>query len=103
MLGEMRHRIILQRPQRISNGRGGWSINYEAGDQIEVWAAAEVLSINEQLRYQEHQETATMRFIVRATPFIASDTRILYNGNKYDIEQMAPTNVRFLDIRAREV
>lgn len=103
MLGELRHRIILQRPKRISNGRGGWSINYEAGDQIEVWAAADILTIDQQLRYQEHQEAANMQFTIRATAFIDTDTRIIYNGKNYNIEQMAPAHIRFLEIRAREV
>lgn len=103
MLGSMSHRIILQRPKRIANGRGGWTIDYEGGDRMEVWAAAETLSVSQQLRYQEHQETATIRFIVRENPFIDTDTHILFNGDTFKIEQLGPIEQRFYDIRAREV
>lgn len=103
MIGEMTHRITLERPRRISNGRGGWTIDYKAGDRMEVWAAAETLSIGQQLRYQEHQETATIRFVVRENPFIDTDTRILFNGAVFSITEMGPTEKRFLEIRAREV
>lgn len=103
MIGSMKHRITLTRPKRIDNGRGGWKLDYETGDKMEVWAAAEILTIDQQLKYQEHQQGANIRFEVRENPFIETDTQIEFNGDKYAISQLAPTRTRFMEIRAREV
>ena len=103
MIGSMRHRIKVTNAKRVSNGRGGWTTDYAAGDSIMTWAAAELLTINEQLRYREHQQDANMRFIIRDNPFINTDSRIEFNEDTYEVTQIAPAAARFLEVRAREV
>lgn len=105
MIGSMQHRITAQNPKRVSNGRGGWALDYAAGDSIEVWAAAELLSINQQLRYNSFEDVPNMRFEIRNNPFISGDTRLVFNGDPYKITQIAPVPDRphFTEIRAREV
>lgn len=104
--GAMRYRIRLNNPKRTSNGRGGYTVDYNAGDFMEVWAAADLLSIEQQLRYRSPDETATIRFTVRENPFIAQNkTRIHHSGAVYQVLQVAPKkeNNRFWEVRAREV
>lgn len=102
MIGEMRYRIILNNPQRISNGRGGWRLDYETGDRMEVWAAATVTTIAAAARYARMDESIDMLFLVRANPFITKDTKILFNSDEFGIVNFAPTeNPHFWEIAAR--
>lgn len=105
MIGDMKHRIVLQNPKRVSNGRGGWATDYEAGDKMEIWAAAETLTISQQLRYQSFEDVPSLRFVIRENPFVSGDTRITFNGDTYRITQMAPVPDRrdMTELRAREV
>lgn len=104
-IGDMRERIILVNPKKIPNPRGGWSIDYTTGDRIETWAAATLLTVNQQLRYQQADSVATMEFEIRKNPFVKKETRIFFEGVGYQIEQFGPNpqkDTRTI-IRAREV
>ena len=103
MIGGMRHRITLENPRRIDNGRGGYKVDYENGLKMEVWADASILNIRQQLAYQQWDRAAEIRFIIRENPFLKADTRIIFEGRLYEIVQFAPTATRFLEVRAREV
>lgn len=103
MIGDLQHRITLENPKRTDNGRGGWTISYTAGDRMNVWASASLLSVGRQLQYQEWERAAQMVFIIRENPFLNEDTQILFNGVRYEVLQFGPTATRFIEIRAREV
>lgn len=103
MIGAMRHRITLENPRRVDNGRGGYKVDYSSGDKMEVWAAASILSISQQLAYQQWDRAAEIRFIIRENPFLKTDTRIIFEKRIYEIVQFAPTAQRFFEVRAREV
>lgn len=103
MIGEMKDRIILRNPKKTSNGRGGWSIDYLAGEFMTVWADANLLGIGDQIRYMQFDEEASMQFIIRENPFFNSSTRIEFDGKMYSVVNYAFINTRFYDIRAREV
>lgn len=89
-VGDMRHRVIFVNPKKVANPRGGWSIDYTNGDKIETWAAASLLTINQQLRYQQADSVATMEFEIRKNPFVKKETRIFFEGVGYKIEQLGP-------------
>lgn len=106
LTGSMRHRITLSNPKRISNGRGSYTMDYAAGDKMEVWAAAELLSISLQMQYNRPEDMATIRFIIRENPFVKREsTRIEHDGAVLLVTQVAPVreNPRFWEVRAREV
>ena len=104
MIGSLRYRITLINPKRVSNGRGGWTIDLEAGDRMEVWAAAAVTTIAQRIKYREIDEQTEIQFIIRENPFLNKDTRILFVGTVYRIVTYAPhpDSSHFTVIPARE-
>ena len=103
-VGEMKYRVTLLNPARKDNGRGGYDLNYENGPRMEVWAAAKLLTIEQQMRYRQTEETPTIRFKVRENPFIrVRETRFRFDGADFKILQAAPLGRAFMEIRAREV
>lgn len=89
-LGAMRYRIDLINPKKKGNGRGGWLIDYESGDRLQTWAAAQLLSIGQQLRYNQNDAAASISFEIRENPFVSKETRILFEGRTYSITAIGP-------------
>lgn len=105
MIGALRHRITLMNPARVPNGRGGWQLDYQKGDRMEVWADASVTTVAERLRFMELKEEAEIEFVIRENPFVNKDTRILFNGTIFRVITFAPhtDNDNFFSIPSREV
>lgn len=99
----MRYRITLNNPKRISNGRGGWRLDYETGDMMEVWAAAEITGIEAAARYAKIDQDIAILFRIRANPFVNKDTKIIFNADAFGIANFAPLdNPNFWEIAARK-
>lgn len=105
ILGDMRHRITLNNPNKIDNGRGGWKIDYDSGLRQSIWAAVDVVKISQRLQYRQDDEAPQLVFTIRENPFVKKETRILFDGATYKITEQEPhkENPRFWNIRAREV
>ena len=101
----MRNRITLINPIRVSNGRGGYSLKYDQGDQMEVWARVELASVNNRYRFYKHDADINRVFYIRENPFFKNDTRILFDGVLYAAGPYGPwsQNANFIEIPAGEV
>lgn len=72
---------------------------------MEVWAAVEVVTVAKRYRLFQHDSNINMLFVIRANPFLKSDTRILFNGIAYTADSFGPVKDRpnFIEIPAAEV
>lgn len=105
MIGKIRVRINLANPKRIANGRGGWTVDEVNATRVNIWAYYELLSVNQQLRYNSLDEAPEGQFTIRYNAALKRDTFIEYGGKKYRVLQYGPVknNPGFMEIRTREV
>ena len=90
MIGQLKERLTLSTPQKIPNGRGGWTIDRNNPDRVTIWGAFELLSITKQLRYMELDQAANGQFIIRNRPGITKETRIEWAGSSFEIVNFGP-------------
>lgn len=88
--GKLRHRVEIQKKQRVSDGGGGWE---DAWVSIAtVWARVEPLSAREFVAAQSVQSQISARITIRYRDDITSDMRIKHRGQTYDIQGVLADN-----------
>lgn len=105
MIGSLKERLTIINPERLPNGRGGWSVSYDSppADSMTVWAAYERIRAYEQLRFMQFDEEVNGRFIIRDLPFLRKDSRLSCNGKHYIVQQIAPAEKKgYTQIAVRE-
>lgn len=105
MIGQLSERITLSTPQKIPNGRGGWTIDRNNPDRVEIWGAYSLLNITTQLRYMELDQAANAQFIIRNRQGITKETRIEWAGASFEIVNYGPhpKKAGYTVINVREV
>lgn len=105
MIGSLKAFITLTTPQRVSNGRGGWKLDQTNADRVTIWADYDLLTLDEQIRYNEIDRVASGQFTIRFVPGITTDTFIEWDNMKFEVLQAGPhkDNPHFLVIQTREV
>lgn len=66
MIGNLKHRIILQRRIATENGRGGFSFSYETVG--EFWASVLPLNNFDVVKYREQGIEANVKILMRYDP-----------------------------------
>lgn|SRR5690625_3468587 len=88
--GKLRHRIEIQKKDRVSDGGGGYY--YDWVIVATVWASVEPLSAREFLQAQAVQSEVTARITIRYRDDITPDMRILHRGQTYYIQGVLADN-----------
>lgn len=90
MIGDLKERISLETPQKVPNGRGGWTIDRNNPDRVTIWGAFELLSMTKQLRLMELDLAANGQFTIRNRQGITKETRVEWGGRHYEIVNFGP-------------
>lgn len=77
-IGHLRHRITLERPERASDGRGGWVETWSPA--ATVWAAVEAIRASERVVAQQTQGSVTYHVVIRYRSDVTADMRVVWNG-----------------------
>lgn len=102
-IGELRHRITLQKMSTTINQNG-----FEVEDWIDVktvWAAVTNLHGKEYFEAAAVQAENTVKFTIRYLLNIDASMKILFNGKQYNIASIDNIKYRnkFIEIKALEV
>lgn len=102
-IGELKHRITIQRLVTITNENGFTEENYI--DYKEVWASIRNLYGKEFYEAAAIQKEKTVKFLIRAVDEIDETMRISFKGKTYDITSI--DNIRYenkyIEIKTLEV
>lgn len=102
-IGELKHRITLQKPVTIVNPNGFEVETWE--DYKTLWAAASNLHGREYYAAAAVQAENTVKFTIRYIKGIDTTMRISFQGKQYNITAIDNIKYqnRYLEIKAREV
>lgn len=81
--GDLRHRVVIERPERTSDGAGGSTTEWIA--VAEVWAAIWSRSADESFTLDRIAGTATHDVWIRYRADVQPDMRIRYGVRIFDI------------------
>lgn len=84
-LGEMKHRILVQKPVREPDGMGGFLESWE--DVASLRCKANDVASREfyQQKKEKSERIKEFRFRVRECPVLGMDYRIVLEGKNFDI------------------
>jgi len=101
-IGDLRHRVDLQAPTRVSDGMGGFVNSYS--DAATVWAAIWPVSANDTIQANATVLVVTHRIRIRYRSVLKTSWRIKF-GNRYFaiVSIICPNEGReFLDLMVKE-
>lgn len=81
--GDLRHRIVIERAERTSDGAGGSTTEWET--VAEVWAAIWSRSADEDFRFDRVAGTATHDVWIRHRADVSPDMRIRFGSRVFDV------------------
>lgn len=81
--GDLRHRIVIERAERTSDGAGGSTMEWEQFAQ--VWAAIWSRKADEEFRLDRIAGTATHDIWIRFRPDVRPDMRMRLGVRIFDI------------------
>ncbi len=84
-LGEMKHRIQIQKPVRVPDGMGGFSESWESVANVRCKAHDVASREFYQQKKEKSERVKEFRFRVRECPVLGMDYRIVLNGENFDI------------------
>jgi len=82
--GELRHRLVIEYPQRVSDGAGGAVISWL--ELATVWASIHPVSAGEQRSAGQRAEKTTHRITLRYRTDVNATMRFVGNGRIFQIE-----------------
>ncbi len=82
--GELRHRLVVERPQRISDGAGGAAISWL--EVATIWANVQPVSAGEHRTAGQRFEKTSHRITLRFRSDVDATMRFVGNGRIFDIE-----------------
>lgn len=103
MIGQMRHRLTVQKRVRTADGAGGYSeIWQDLAENPHVYAAITTLSAGEALRGRKTDSLATHRIVLHYRADITADMRLTGGGAVYDITAVLDRGMRkeYLEVLA---
>lgn len=77
-IGDLRHRVTVQRQQKVPDGRGGFVTSWV--DVATVWAAVQALRPYERIQAQQTQTGMTHQVVIRYRTGVTADMRIVHDG-----------------------
>jgi len=87
--GQLDRRILIQRRVPVRNDHGeeieGWA------DVATVWAKFERISGQEEFRAEQRTNRQQVRFTIRFRPGIEPTMTVVYDGERYEIEDVGET------------
>ncbi|BER92691.1 phage head closure protein [Atrimonas thermophila] len=83
-IGELRHRVTIQRLNRVPDGMGGYEEQWQ--DVVSLWAKVEPLKGRERFVAQQAQSEVTHRITTRYYSGIEPQMRVVYRNRNFDIE-----------------
>ena len=86
MIGSLRHRLIVQRPDRTLDAGGGATIIWT--DIATVWGAVEPISGRETIVAERPQATVTHKVRVRYRADVDARMRILFGSRSLNIRSV---------------
>jgi SPP1 family predicted phage head-tail adaptor len=87
-IGRMRHRLVLEYPQRKPDGAGGHTTTWLA--LADIWARLETRGRSERVDADGRKSRLTLDVIVRARPEIMPSRRFRSGTRLYDIHAVEP-------------
>lgn len=82
--GNLRNRITIQQFVSVEDELGQ-EVDGEWHDYKKIWADVKTMQGREYLAAAANQAENTSRFIIRYTPGITNEMRLIYDGRVYDI------------------
>lgn len=103
MIGALRQRIELLRPQRLADGGGGWEVGYQSVGSIA--AGVEGRRARSERSLDSRRTRRRRRFTIRTRPDLVFEMRIAHGGRHYRIVDIQPLDQggRFTRIEAEEI
>lgn len=90
---QLRQRITIQSKTQTTDGMGGFTEVWSAGD--EVWAMWTTMSGSERVRAMGIEPTLSIKAVIRfrgnadGAPYYSAADRVIYRGRKYNIRSIA--------------
>ena len=102
-IGELRHRVTLERPVDLADGAGGASRTWAKVEDL--WAAITPASASERLAAEALESTATHRIRIRHRAGVTSAMRFVLGTRILRIEAVTDPDQRgrWLDCLCREI
>jgi SPP1 family predicted phage head-tail adaptor len=85
-IGDLRHRIELQKPKNTADNMGGFTVTW--GTMTTIYAAVWPVSAKELIQAKENKMTITHRIRIRYRDDIKSSWRIKFGVRYFDIESI---------------
>lgn len=90
-IGAMRERVTIQAPNKQPNGQGGFRIDKTNPVVVgEYWAAVEVISSLEALKYGGKFSEGYIKVTARSNSQLNKQCQVKWQGLLYDIEDLKP-------------
>jgi SPP1 family predicted phage head-tail adaptor len=86
---QLKSRIVIQRKAQASDGMGGWTETWSAGD--DVWALWKPMSGSERVQAMRVSPSLSVRAVIRfrgdaeGAPYYSAADRVTYRGRTYNI------------------
>lgn len=90
MIGQMKDRITAMTEKKVSNGRGGWTI-----EELTIgtfWGKIEDLSARNIIQYRQADLNTNVRIIIRANVQITKECVFYAKGCKYSLDEIIEKN-----------
>jgi len=103
-IGDLRHRISLEAPTKVSDLMGGWTITWKEM-AADIAAAIWPTSASEQIKSMGVTMTMSHRIRIRYRSDIRSNWRLKYKNSYFDIASIVNPNMenRTLDLIIKAV
>ncbi len=88
-IGLLRHRLTIQNPSRVADGRGGYTETWVSGETI--WGDVQDLSARSRFFASQVVPGVTHEVRIRSRSDVKSGTRFLW-GSRYLLATTAPIN-----------
>lgn len=92
MIGRLRHRLTVQRPDRTADVGGGATITWT--DVARVWGAVEPISGRETVVAERQQATVTHKVTLRYRADLDARMRILFGSRSFNIRSLVNPDER---------
>lgn len=90
MIGQMKDRVTAKTLQKVTNGRGGWTLQEVLIGTF--WANIESINARNIIQYRQADLNTNTRIIMRANDQITKECVFYARGCKYNLEEIIEKN-----------
>lgn len=100
--GKMRRQAVLESPQEVSDGAGGYSLSWQ--EEATLWAEMRPLSGKEKVVADKLQASLTHRVVLRYRDGVTPQMRLQMDGRYFNIRRVINVEERneFLELLVEE-